>query len=291
METSAWIFDLLTSTWAVLPNMSYILFSAPHRYQNFIIGIGSFADSIPARSSTVPLIAIRPACFAGQYSEQFSEMSCLYCQKGYLAHEASSACSKCPTGTTTNAEGSVSINNCTCERGYCMHGHCSITLTPDGRKVVCSCDVGFTGERCEYPTYYLIGLGGVLVTVIITVLITVTIQMIKHRREKTMVIEELEEMTRVWNVKEVELQLIERIDRDVPGGFGEVYRADYREIIVAVKKLQVVLDSDELRQEFAHEIEFMRSIRHPTLSCFLVPDAVKEKAHPFLSWSLLQGDR
>ena len=269
LETSAWMFDMLAFSWVALPLIPVTLLSAPHTYQDFVVGSGCFSESNPSRSGTVPLIAMYPRCFAGQYSKDFREQSCNPCPKGNFAKEASTDCSKCPSGATTTDVGSVSSLDCTCERGYCNHGDCVMASTEEGPRVTCSCYVGFTGGQCQYPTYYLIGLGGVLATAIITVLVTVTVRMMKHRREKKTALAELQELSKVWNVKQEELQLIERIDRDVPGGFGEVYKAIYREMTVAVKKLQLILDDPRIRQEFAHEIEFMRSIRHPNIVLFL----------------------
>ena len=132
LETSAWMFDMLASRWVALPLLPVTLLAAPHTYQDFVVGSGCFSASNPPRSGTVPLIAMYPRCFAGQYSRKFREESCNLCPKGNYAKEASTSCSKCPSGATTTDAGSVSVFNCTRERGYCNHGDCVMAFTEEG---------------------------------------------------------------------------------------------------------------------------------------------------------------
>lgn len=72
----------------------------------------------------------------------------------------------------------------------------------------------------------------------------------------------------VWSIGEDEVELEQPIDGDSPGGYGDVYSARYREILVAVKKLKPEMVDVRLKKEFEREIEVMRSIRHPNIVMF-----------------------
>lgn len=240
LQTTAWLFDVTSSTWSDLPDIRLTLMSTIHNYDNMVIGLGSYSKSNPARSGTVPLIALHPGCDAGLYSPYFTTQSCQVCSKGFFSAKGSHVCDSCPTGATTSSTGGKSVHNCTCKSGYCKNGDCTISFGDNGPQTVCSCHPGFTGGRCQYPTYYLISLGAVVISAVVTVFITVIVCMIKGNKKTK---RELREFYKVWDIKEDEIHLLSRIDRDVPGGFGEVYRASYREMTVAVKKHpDVVLD-------------------------------------------------
>ena len=73
LETSAWMFDMLASSWVPLPLLPVTLLSAPHTYQDFVVDIGCFSESNPFRSGTVPLVAMCPSCFAEKYSRMPSD--------------------------------------------------------------------------------------------------------------------------------------------------------------------------------------------------------------------------
>ena len=64
-----------------------------------------------------------------------------------------------------------------------------------------------------------------------------------------------------------DLCLLGKVDQ---GAFGDVYRATYRELPVAVKTLRAtLLEMDaSLAEEMEHEIEFMRTLRHPNILFF-----------------------
>lgn len=99
-------------------------------------------------------------------------------------------------------------------------------------------------------------------------------------REKEL---ELTEMTNVWTVDPKELRLGCRLDRRSPGGFGDVWKADYREITVAVKILkqeEFELDSSEVA--FEREIQVMRTIRHPNVVMFLGVGHFSDTGRPFI---------
>ncbi|XP_062514503.1 probable serine/threonine-protein kinase drkB isoform X2 [Corticium candelabrum] len=94
---------------------------------------------------------------------------------------------------------------------------------------------------------------------------------------------ELVEMTNSFNIDSREVRLRARIDKSAPGGFGEVYRAEYREMTVAVKKLQGIHQHlDRIALEFEREIEVMRTIRHPNIVLFLGGGRFHDDGCPFL---------
>ena len=75
----------------------------------------------------------------------------------------------------------------------------------------------------------------------------------------------MRELTSAWQVGYSELTIHNRIGA---GGFGEVHRAEYRDLIVAVKFLRPLSDQTA-SQEFEREIQFMQTIRHPNIVLFI----------------------
>ena len=79
------------------------------------------------------------------------------------------------------------------------------------------------------------------------------------------------------------LKLRKRIDKDCPGEYGEAYQAEYREMMVAVKKLQGIhMEFDRIELEFEREIEVMRAIRHPNIVLFIGGGRYHDDGCPFL---------
>jgi LRR receptor-like serine/threonine-protein kinase FLS2 len=82
--------------------------------------------------------------------------------------------------------------------------------------------------------------------------------------------DEVDALKRAWEVLPSELVLEARVDGDSPGAFGEVWRAKWEDLTVAVKTLQQgVMDMDaEALEEFHKEVEFMQKTRHPNIVRF-----------------------
>ena len=62
-----------------------------------------------------------------------------------------------------------------------------------------------------------------------------------------------------------ELELIERLNE---GGYGVIYRARWREIVVVVKKFKIDNGDVSLR-DFLSECNAMEAVRHPNIVMFL----------------------
>ena len=94
---------------------------------------------------------------------------------------------------------------------------------------------------------------------------------------------EIAQLNNTWTIDSREVKLRRRIDKDFPGVYGEVYEAEYREIVVAVKKLQREhLPINRIFLEFEREIEVMKTIRHPNIVWFLGAGRHHHDDCPFL---------
>jgi len=103
-------------------------------------------------------------------------------------------------------------------------------------------------------------------------------QMIKIKEK------EIELLTDLWKIDESEIDWLERINQgrvvflcDMPlfvvltiaiGGYGEVWRCEWREHAVAVKKLLNHWISPDSNIQFEKEIQFLQTIRHPNIVLF-----------------------
>ena len=109
----------------------------------------------------------------------------------------------------------------------------------------------------------------------------------KARKDDKVIIKnkdnELMELTNVFNIDSKELKLRKRIDKDCPGGYGEVYQAEYRVMMVAVKEMQGIhMELDRIELELEREIEVMRAIRHSNIVLFLGGGRYHDDGCPFL---------
>ena len=235
------------------------------------------------------LTAMRPGCHAGWYSENWSLKYCSLCPIGKVAVAGSTSCSPCPSGLTTKAEGATNMTSCLCDERYCgRHGTCFVVTREGQRAAHCQCEFGYTGSRCQYPTYYIITVVAIAVLLILLCLVVFLQRMIKYRRMKRAREMEVEEMGRVWTIDGSELRLIERIDGETPGSYGNIYRARYRDMNVAVKKLKMVMRAGRQEREFEREILLMRSIRHANIVLFVGAGRFAPDECPFLVLEFMQ---
>ena len=205
-------------------------------------------------------------CPPEMYSSDFSLYPCRPCPRGqYSDRGGSTHCTDCPPGLVTSSKGSTSARNCTCAIDTCIHGQCIIQ---NGHTTVCICDAGFSGKACATPTSYLIGMG-VVVGVLLIVAFYYGIKRVnKHKREANYTRVELEMAERavaeLSNIRSVDNDKVDFRQRIGKGSFGDVWTAEYRDQIVAVKVLKIKAEdcTDEQLQDFRDESELLRSIFH-----------------------------
>ena len=301
--TSVWVYDPLTISWL---EISWLELSNQPVYQSGIPGSATFVWNelilsfcgLPTNSLTsgqipsgwIAFSVYKPGCPPGTTSTDLRTHMCSDCPKGSYSVIPCSNCSVCPHGLTTSRARSTAQVQCSqCIADYCRHGSCTVAsqlLVPN-----CACRDGFTRDDnglCTIPTYYYIGasalVAGVALLVLVIVLVAKFVAAKKHHnvvlRNKE---HELRELTNTWNIDSREIRLKGRIDRESPGGYGEVHQAEYREMTVAVKKLKGIHQHlQRIELEFEREIEVMRTIRHPNIVLFLGGGRYHDDGCPFL---------
>ena len=179
----------------------------------------------------------------------------------------------------TSEERSSSLTDCNvCAMGYCVYCSClvvnSITQVP-----VCTCTFSFTGSHCQDATYYYIGMGVILVIGIITLFVIVLWRTRKGRREReTALRRHIQTLNDAWQISWQEIELQDKIGG---GASGRVWKAQYRDMDVAVKML-IGDDESQSSLEFAGEIKFMQTMRHPNIVLFIGAGRTNPRAQPFL---------
>jgi serine/threonine protein kinase len=88
----------------------------------------------------------------------------------------------------------------------------------------------------------------------------------KKRRKEEALLRQVHDLNNVWQISDIEIELTDRIGH---GACGEVFRATYRDMTVAVKLLKSREDDDRLKYEFEREIQFMQTVRHPNIILFI----------------------
>eukprot|EP00049_Salpingoeca_infusionum_P014453 m.270389 g.270389 ORF g.270389 m.270389 type:complete len:1312 (-) comp15680_c1_seq2:1830-5765(-) len=246
---------------------------------------GSSQQSLTGASGSSNVANLTLACAAGYWSTDFVRDGCHKCPIGfYSSTPGSHVCTKCPRNTTTQELISTSIQDCNIcseEDGpICIKGTCSISS--DGAFVwSCKCDGWFLDNRCRYN-------GAIIVSAtLVGLILVVALPLLAFRRQQRRLryakvnVEEtakllqersdqLAELERAWEIGRDEIQLIERIDGESPGYFGQVWRAQFNDLPVAVKMLKdSVVELDESAQsDFVAEIRFMRTLRHRNIVYF-----------------------
>ena len=212
-------------------------------------------------------------CKPGTYSPNYSLYPCRPCPRGQYSDRYGAAnCTKCPSGFVTKATESTSITNCTCAPNTCIHGTCIIQT---GYATVCICNAGFTGKACETPTMYLIGIGIAVGILLIGAFYYCVKRVRKHQKvaeytkvELEMAEETVAQLSNIWSVDDNEVDLKRMIGQ---GSFGDVWTAQYRDQIVAVKILKIKADdcTDQQLQEYKDESDLLRSIFHANIVRFI----------------------
>ena len=236
--------------------------------------------------------SLKLACQPGQFSSNWSSEVCSPCQAGYFAPKPrATSCIKCPTGLTTEDIGAISISNCSCDPRYCKHGGCLIINGGESTEAVCKCDFGYTGERCQFPMLLTIIFTSMAALVIIALIVRFVQKIRKYKEQKRADNVQLEDMNRAWTIDSSEIHLMHRLDLQSPGSYGDVYKAKYRDINVAVKKLKVEMREDfRVEREFEREIQVMKSIRHQNIVLFIGAGKFQEEEDcPFLVLEFMPG--
>ena len=208
------------------------------------------------------------ACPKGYYSNDTTSKPCRPCPTGKYSNSQRDGCRNCPNKLTTTSPGMHSVYQCSqCEKLYCTYGKC--LLIPNKSNVSnpkCECTIGFTGDYCDYPTYYLIALGIVSIVILTVLLIVYLVNAAKRKqRRERKLRSRVEELLSAWQIRHEEITLQERVGS---GASGQVYRSVYREITVAVKMFNMT-DEFDSNSEVAREIRFMQTIRHPNIVLFI----------------------
>ncbi|XP_062516758.1 uncharacterized protein LOC134192087 [Corticium candelabrum] len=235
----------------------------------------------------VYITKMQPGCLNGSYSSDWKTSRCSQCNESSYAQEGAKTCTECPKGLISNGSSASSPEDCSCSKGYCSHGQCFVAKLGDKLSAECQCDIGFTGDRCHYPTYFVFAAVVAVVLIVLVVLLVFLCLMLKYRKQKTIKEIELKEMRNVWTISCSELQLLERIDDGMPGSYGDVQKARYRDMTVAVKKLK--LRTKEFEREFRRETELMKSMRHENIVLFIGAGQFQTDDCPFLVVEYMQN--
>jgi hypothetical protein len=212
------------------------------------------------------LYSLKLACALGLMSADVVPSLCCPCPIGSYSNSVRDQCIKCPDGLTSESEGSSDISNCTrCVEGYCNHGRCMITQKDHLPAPSCQCYFGFTGDRCHTPNYILPGLALIVTLICLSIVYCINKWRKRQLREGELR-RRVEELTSVWQIGHDELRLLDKIGE---GGFGRVFRALYREVVVAVKVLADNGQDEQATLEFEREITFMQTVRHSNIVMFI----------------------
>ena len=226
------------------------------------------------------LLYTKVRCPGGFASRNISEVTCDICDFGSYTDLTAENCLRCPSGTTTSGQRSTSINDCNiCVMDYCQNGQCLVVSKNSTQSPVCHCHFGFTGSHCQYATYYYIGSGVTLFIVAMLLTLTIIFYLKRKRKlERKALHQEIEQLYQVWQIDWEELITMEQIGS---GASGMVWLARYRDLMVAVKILRVS-DDPQMSLEFAREIKFMQTMRHPNIVLFLGAGRTNPQGQPFL---------
>ncbi|XP_062509956.1 uncharacterized protein LOC134186064 isoform X1 [Corticium candelabrum] len=270
-----WMFIVHLQTWNFVGHEKLENFQHNHLYSSLHFWRGYLISLEPSS-----LLYIKAGCPEGLGSSNISRFPCDVCKVGFYSDVETKECRKCPNGTTTRQERSSRLTECNvCVTGYCRHGRCLVVSDRLTQAPVCSCTIGFTGSHCQDATYYYIGTGVILVIGIITLLVVVLRRIIKKRREReTAFRRQIQILNDAWQISWQEIELQDEIGG---GASGRVWKAQYRNLDVAVKML-INNDESQSSLEFAGEIKFMQTMRHRNIVLFIGAGKTSPQAQPFL---------
>lgn len=294
--TGVWSYSRNAGTWtrltATQPLYSVRILSLMLEWKGKVVSFGgvSFELSLTEKDGDWTGFSVyKPECPPGTYAFHFQTTGCQPCAVGFYSSSPVLKCVRCPDGLLTQSTGSTSVENCSvCISSICGHGQCRVIVP--GPQVYCECDFGFTKNDdgvCSIATYFLAGSGLVAGIVLFAFAAAMLVRLRKAKKGHRVALRdkgrELCELTNGWTVDYRELKLQCRIDTMSPGGFGDVYKAEYHEMTVAVKKLkEVMLDLERTEMEFEREIQVMRTIRHPNIVLFLGVGRFRDDGCPFI---------
>ncbi|EGD74290.1 TKL protein kinase [Salpingoeca rosetta] len=249
------------------------------RYLNVIGGLRGRL-SLPSSETIVAPVG----CTKGHYSHSYFDLPCDPCSKGtYAPNSGHFCCISCPADTSTVDNGATEAGQCAaCPDNYCKHGSCHFnnrTQRPE-----CHCSFVYLDDRCDIPWVIVFTVVGGFFVFAGPVVVT-WYRRYKQRLEVKEISaeqtrQELEEMHQSWMIAIEELEHLHLIGE---GACSTVYRADWHNMRVAVKKLRpalLELDPTGFTEDFAREIRVMRSVRHANIVTFY--GAGREGMVPFL---------
>ncbi|XP_062519048.1 receptor tyrosine-protein kinase erbB-4-like isoform X2 [Corticium candelabrum] len=275
-----WLFIVQAKTWHLIAETKFVDISKhktslPKSF--FWRGFLLMLDTLKRR-----IFYLTVRCPAGFTSSNISEISCHFCKKGYYRETIASdpECVQCPNGVTTISTGARNIEECSmCSIDRCKYGKCVPDFNEGSMRPACQCFVGFTGSTCQYPTYWLIGAGIILVVALVSSGATAYLLLLNRKRKNERALQnEVTVLTNVWEIDEDEVMTGELIGS---GASGSVYKAFYRNITVAVKKMVAVGFSKSV-EDFETEIMFMRTVRHKNIVLFIGAGKLQPGDVPFL---------
>ena len=270
-----WMFIVHLNTWNFVAFEKLTNLPSKFLYSSLDFWRGYLQSLAPSS-----LLYIKAECPDGLGSSNISRFSCDICKVGFYSEAETKKCRQCPNGTTTRQERSSQLTDCNlCVTGYCRHGRCLVVSNSLTQVPICACTFGFTGSHCEDATYYYIGTGVILVIGIITILVVVLRRITKKRREReTSFRRHIQILNDAWQISWQEIELQEEIGG---GASGKVWKAQYRNIDVAVKML-INNDESQSSLEFTAEIKFMQTMRHRNIVLFIGAGKSSPQAQPFL---------
>ena len=290
-QQSTWMYDSYVNKWTLLSITRLLgtLFSARQEiaYQSNIQYHNKRLWMLDNRELSL-LYSFALACPPGHVSSDFVSTRCSVCSPGTYSDERRKTCIKCPDNLTTPSRSSTHVGNCSqCVDGHCRNGDCIVTIALDKPTPSCRCHFGFTGDRCQCPTYIVLGLLLIVVVALISLFAAYCINKWKHKQRREVQLQRsVEELTSVWQIEHNELQVLDQIGE---GGYGRVHKAFYREFEVAVKLLKDVQPDHYVIDEFEREILFVQTVRHPNIVMFIGAGLMDDGSRFFVTEFMHRG--